>query len=162
MFKLSEKLRKLNIEQKLLFLATLIIPLLVLLAFLHSIYAMIYKSFLEYLNPPKGTIDFSCCSGGSSSPFYLSIIGFASLLTLFISSIYIFIRNFSRSTIFLIISSLIAYFLLIARYYFIELNNTLSEYLIDNIDLISFTLYLSILLIWQISAFFKYRNQNLY
>ncbi len=164
MFKLSEKLRKLNIEQKLLFLATLLIPMLVFVAYVNIIFNETYMILSEYFNPPTGSLDFSCCSSGSYGPFYLTILGFSSVLTLFISSIYTFKLNYTKSVLFLTISSLITYFLLVASFYIMTHNKVISQsnYVIENLDFISFTLFISLLLIWQISVYFRFRNQKLY
>lgn len=160
MIKLSEKFSKLNIDQKLLFLATLLIPFLVFAVYINLIFNEIYTVVSEYLNPPKFYIS-NCWYG--FIPFYLTILGFSSLFTLSVSSFYIIVRNLSKSLIFLGISVFITYFFLFGRCYYFSQNTrgTLLDYLLNSIDLITYTFYISILLIWQISAFSRYKTIKL-
>ena len=163
MFKLSEKLGKLNIEQKLLFLATLFIPILVFAAYVNLILNEIHIVISEYLNPPNSLINFSV-GGIRFNPYYLTIIGIIFNLSLIASSRNILNRKFENFLAF----SVIAFLLLIARIFYIyylchqsftEVSLKLfTSYIIE--DLTTFVIFLP-LLVWQISAFVRFRNQQL-
>lgn len=163
MSKIAKKLSKLNVEQKLLFLATLIVPTFIFVIFLNSAFNEIYSIIHKILFPPTTNIDFSNC-GVRIQPFYLSIIGIISILTLSMSSFSILRRNFKTSILFLVITLLIILTRILEIYFFVFQNfnkpsfDLVFYFVIE--DLIFFAI-VSFLFVWQFTIFYRIPNAKL-
>lgn len=157
MLKISEKLSNLNLEQKLLFLATLVVPTFVFVIFLNLAFNEMYSMVHKFLFPPTTNIDFSVC-GVRIQPFYFSIVGSISLLTLSISTVSILRTNFKTSLFFLGLTLFIIFSRILEIYFFVFQNfnkpsfELVFYFVIE--DLIFFAIVL-FLLIWQISIFYR-------
>jgi hypothetical protein len=157
MFKLSEKLGKLNFEQKLLLLATLFVPTLIFVVFLNLAFNEIYI----LLFPPDPRINFS--SGSAIKSFYFSGIGILSLVTLLTSAIVVLYRKLVISLVFLTITLL----LILTRIFQVG-QNIFYNYLEPSPELIFYSFIediiffgiVSFLFIWQISIYLRIRNQS--
>ena len=163
MFKLSEKLNILNLEQKFLFLATLIVPTLIFVILLISAFNKIYTEVYKFLFPPQTNIDFSCCYGIIIQSFYFSISGLISLVTLSISGILVLYRKFRISLVFIMITLLLILTRVLGIIYYYQ------NFLEHSYDLVFYNLIedfiyfgiVSFLLFWQISILLRISMQLL-
>lgn len=162
MLKLSEKLNNLNFEQKLLFLATLIVPTFIFVIFLILAFNKIYTEVDKFLFPPQTNIDFSCCYGIFIQSFYFTISGIISLVTLSISGILVLCRKFRISLVFIMITLLLILTRVFGVIYYYQ-NFLEHPYDLIFYNLIEDFIYfgiVSFLFIWQISILFRQRSKS--
>lgn len=148
MIKLTKKFGSLNLEERLLFVATLIIPIIVFGGIFFYLSKEIYFETDKYFFPPAKTqLDISV-TYGLYLPFYLIgyIIIVAILLTF--SSLFLLHRKYS----FAISLAILSIIIIVTRIFMVQglLPDNQDEFAIQFVDGL-FLFIISTILIWQIS-----------
>ncbi len=140
-----------------LFITTSIFPIFVFGGIFVHLSNEVYAAISDYLFRAKTNIDFAV-SGPMFLPFYLTGLGIISLITLSISSIFVLIKKFKYSRIFLVLTLFGVLARILGVYYlffqtFVE--PKVGEFVFYIIEDLIFLAIVFLLLFWQISILLR-------